>query len=135
MKIISDILSSSWFENQPPVLIDIGASGEINAKWKKIAPWSVCIAFDADDREFKVSENVVSGYKKLLVINRIVTDRETALTDFYLTASPFCSSLLPPEKEKLSPWVFQSLFKVKKTVQLQTITIQQALREAGIQYI
>lgn len=114
MKIIDTILSSQHFRNKPPVLIDIGASGEINAKWKKIAPYSICIAFDADDREFAVNENTASGYKKLLVINRIVTATDSAATDFYLTASPFCSSLLPPQLEKLQPWMFKSLFEVQK---------------------
>ena len=135
MKIIQDILSSSYFENKPPVLIDIGASGEINKKWKKIAPYSVCIAFDADDREFNVSEKQASGYKKLLVINRIVTATESPAAAFYLTASPFCSSLLKPDLNKLQPWSFQSLFKVKETVQLHATTIQQAIKEAGIDYI
>lgn len=135
MRIIDSILSSSHFEAKPPVLIDIGASGEINTKWNKIAPYSICIAFDADDREFRVTENTVSGYKKLLVINRIVTATESEFTDFYLTSSPFCSSLLTPEMEKLEPWLFKSLFEVEKTVQLQAITIQQALMQSGLSYI
>lgn len=135
MKIIDTILRSSFFQNKPPVLIDIGASGEINAKWKKLAPYSICIAFDADDREFTVDEKTASGYKKLLVINRIVTAEATAATDFHLTASPFCSSLLMPDAEKLRPWVFKSLFKVEKTVQLPAITLNQTLEQAGIQYI
>lgn len=65
MKIIDTVLSSSYFENKPPVLFDVGASGEINKKWSTIAPYSICIAFDADDREFDVSEKQVSGFKKL----------------------------------------------------------------------
>jgi len=135
MKIIDTILSTSHFKNKPPVLIDIGASGEINAKWKKIAPYSVCIAFDADDREFNISENTASGYKKLLVINRIVTPTESSTTDFHLTASPFCSSLLQPEMEKLEPWSFKSLFEVVKKVKLQAVTIPQVLQQSGLDYI
>lgn len=135
MKIIDTILSSSHFTHKPPVLIDIGASGEINAKWKKIAPYAICLAFDADDREFKVTEDIKSGYKKLVVINRIVTATEKTSTDFYLTASPFCSSLLQPANEDLQPWAFQSLFTVERTVQLQAITVSQALQQAGLSYI
>ncbi len=135
MKIIHTILSSSYFENKPPVLFDIGASGEINKKWSAIAPYSICIAFDADDREFNVSEKQASGYKKLLVINRIVTAKASPAAEFNLTASPFCSSLLKPDLEKLQPWVFQSLFKVEKTVKLQATTLQQAMQVAGIDYI
>lgn len=135
MSIIKNILISSWFQDHPPVLIDIGASGEINAKWKAIAPYSVCLAFDADDREFNVAEKVASGYKKLLVVNRIVTAEETSAADFYLTASPFCSSLLKPQQQELSPWIFHSLFEVQKTAKLPAITISKALQEAGLNYI
>ena len=37
-----------------PVLIDIGASGTIHEKWETLAKYSVCIAFDADSRDFKI---------------------------------------------------------------------------------
>lgn len=135
MSIIQTILRSAHFEKLPPVLIDIGASGEINAKWKPIAPYSVCLAFDADDREFNIAEKVASGYKKLLVINRIVTAEEMTSTNFYLTASPFCSSLLKPQMDQLEPWIFHSLFEVQKTALLPAITISAALKQAGIDYL
>lgn len=135
MRIIQNILRSSHFETKPPVLIDIGASGEINAKWKPIAPFSICLAFDADDREFNIAENIASGYRKLLVVNRIVTAEPIPSTDFYLTASPFCSSLLQPQMDQLKPWIFHSLFEIKKTAQLPAVTISAALKQAGIDYL
>lgn len=135
MSIIKKILTSSYFSGRPPVLIDIGASGEINAKWKAIAPYSVCLAFDADDREFNVAENTASGYKRLLVVNRIVTASEVEKADFHLTASPFCSSLLKPQQEELKPWIFHSLFEIQKTASLPATTIAAALQQAGLTYI
>jgi hypothetical protein len=132
MKIIQDILQSFYFADQPPVLIDIGASGEINAKWKTIAPYSVCIAFDADDRDFQVNEKTNAGYKKLISLNRIVTAATSGEQLFYLTASPYCSSLLEPDKEKLAPWVFNKLFEVEKTTTLPAITLADALQQAGV---
>jgi hypothetical protein len=135
MPLIDSILQSDYFKEQPPVLIDIGASGEINAKWRAIAPYSICIAFDADDREFNVTETQVSGYKKLITINRIVTASETNTADFYLTVSPFCSSLLEPSLDKLAPWSFQPLFKIEKKIQLSAVTISRALQQANVHYI
>ncbi len=96
MKIIQKILKSDFLKEQPPVLIDIGASGEINARWKEIAPYSICIAFDADDREFHITEQTNKSYKKLITFNRIVTATPEDQANFYLTHSPFCSSLLEP---------------------------------------
>jgi hypothetical protein len=135
MRILRTILQSELFLKQPPVLIDIGASGEINAKWKEIAPYSVCIAFDADDREFKISEETNKGYKKLVTFNRIVSEHAARQQSFYLTASPFCSSLLKPDTGKLKNWAFADLFEVVKETTLPAITIEEALSQAGITYI
>ncbi len=135
MKIIKRILNSELFINKPPVLIDIGASGEINPKWKKIARYSICIAFDADDRELDISENKTGKYKKLLTINRVVSIDNKETTNFYLTSSPFCSSTLKPNKEKLKPWLFSDLFEIEKTVSLPAISIQDSLNQIGVDYI
>ncbi|RYE57123.1 MAG: hypothetical protein EOP48_06500 [Sphingobacteriales bacterium] len=135
MKIISKILESAIFKDSPPVLIDIGASGEINSKWKSIARYCVCLAFDADEREFTITEQTSKDFRKLIKINRIVTATADTNATFYLTKSPFCSSLLEPEKQALSPWIFEKLFEVEKTVTLQTTTVNNALEQAGLHYV
>ncbi|PWT79241.1 MAG: hypothetical protein C5B59_00025 [Bacteroidetes bacterium] len=135
MNIIDKVLTSEFFVDKPPVLVDIGASGEINAKWKLIAKHSVCLAFDADDREFKISEQVNKTYRKLITFNRIVTPDLRGDSPFYLTASPFCSSLLEPDQEKLKPWIFSELFTVEGLKQLPTITISEALKKVNQNYI
>src|SRR5450631_553509 len=135
MKIFDTILQSSFFKDQPPVLIDIGASGGIHPKWKTIAKYSCCLAFDADDREFQISEQTNKDFKKLVRVNRIVTALPSGNTPFYLTYSPFCSSLLEPDEEKLSPWLFKPLFEVKKITSLPTVTLGETLLSANISYI
>jgi hypothetical protein len=135
MKIIDRILESDYFKDQPPVLIDIGASGGIHSKWKHIAKYSCCIAFDADDREFQISEEINKDYKKLIRINRIVTAMPTGNAPFYLTTSPFCSSLLEPDEKNLRPWLFSPLFGVKKLTSLPAVTLLETLQSSGITYI
>ena len=54
--IINKILSRPELQKQPPILIDIGASGSLHPKWRKIAEYSWCIAFDADQRDFQFVE-------------------------------------------------------------------------------
>jgi len=135
VKIISTILESDYFLNQPPILIDIGASGGINKKWKAIASYSTCVAFDADDRDFQISEVTNSQFKRLITFNRIVTDESTISLNFYLTKSPYCSSLLKPDMEKLKPWVFHSLFEVEKETNLSAITLTESLKQAEINYV
>jgi hypothetical protein len=135
MKIIRTILESHFFSEKPPILIDIGASGEINKKWKSIAPYCICIAFDADERDFQINESTNSQYKKLISFNRIVTADKVTHTDFYLTSSPYCSSALQPDHEKLRPWLFRSLFFVEKLAFLPAITLIESLNQTSIHYV
>src|SRR5947209_1535560 len=125
-KIINDILQSIYFKDKPPVLIDIGASEKINSKWEQIAFFSICLAFDADDRDFKLTEENTSSFKRLIKINRIVETENKNKQLFYLTSSPYCSSLLEPNELKLRPWYFSDLFKVEKHIELPAITINKA---------
>lgn len=136
LKSIDKILSSNYFTDKPPVLIDIGASGEVNPKWRDIAQYCICLCFDADNREFNISENFSASYKKLVKINRIVTSTKfESTTDFYLTKSPYCSSTLMPDMEALKSWAFNSLFEVEEVVKLNSITIADSLAQAKIDYI
>lgn len=135
MHIIDEILQGPHFREQPPVLIDIGASGEINRKWKRIARYSICIAFDADDREFHVTEQSNSTFRKLFTFNRIVTDTPSQAADFFLTKSPFCSSHLAPDNGALQPWLFSSLFEVERKITLPSITVAQALSQIKIENV
>jgi hypothetical protein len=133
--IIDKIFDQKIFQEKPPVLIDIGASGEVYSAWKAIAKYSICIAFDADTRDFEVLEKNDRGYKKLFMINRVVTAKAQNDTDFYLTHSPHCSSGLEPDTERLKPWAFRSLFDVEKKVKLPSITLDEALSRCGVGYV
>jgi len=134
-KLIDKILSQEIFQEKPPVLVDIGASGDIHAAWEIVAKYSICVAFDADARDFEVSEKNDCGYKKLFKINRVVTAELQNETDFYLTHSPHCSSSLEPDTESLKPWAFRSLFDVDKRVKLPSITLDEALSRCGVEYV
>ena len=135
MSIIDKVLSREEFVDRPPVLIDIGASGAIHSKWRNIARYSVCIAFDADEREMGYAVRENSGFRKLYVFNCIVTDIPSNNTDFYLTESPFCSSTLEPDKEHLENWPFADLFTINKRVSLTSATISSVLGELEIDKI
>lgn len=121
--------------DQPPVLVDIGASGSLPKQWKLLAPHSICIAFDADTREFVIAESENKGWKKLYALNRLVADKPTSEANFYLCTSPYCSSTLMPDNEALKSWAFASLFKVEKTIKLPAVDLLTVLSKIGIDYI
>ena len=85
---IDRVLQRKEFQDNPPVLLDIGASGAIHRKWKAIAKYSIGIAFDADLREMNYAVKDSSGYRKLYVFNSVVTDQPATEMDFHLTKSP-----------------------------------------------
>ena len=102
-KIINNIMNHASLVNQPPVLVDIGASGFLHRKWRSIAKYSVCIAFDADTRDFDASEIENKNWRTLIKLNRLVAEIPRKAVNFYLTQSPHCSSTLSPDEKALEP--------------------------------
>jgi hypothetical protein len=139
--IISNIAQLEEIQTNPPVLVDIGASGALIPQWKNIAYFSICIAFDADDREFEFIEKESDDFKKLIVFNRIVTDKLEKGQDeatFYLTKNPYCSSLLEPfdsQGEKMNNYYFADYFEIEKQTTLKATTLNDALKQVGVPQI
>jgi len=132
--LITRILQSDCFEAQPPVLVDIGASGQLHDKWRWLARHSIGIAFDADARDFS-ADHKDPRWRKLHLFNRLLAPQRTEAASFHLTRSPHCSSALPVDTEALRPWAFHALFDVERTVSLQAIDLPFVLRETGLSRI
>lgn len=133
--LIKKILNEPELSEKPPVLVDIGASEKIHIKWKKIAAYSICLAFDADERDFQFVEKEQSSFRKLFVYNCIALDKDQNKADFFLTGSPYCSSVLQPDLVSLKPYLFSPLFEVQKKIELNSIHIQKALDNAKLNYV
>ncbi len=134
-KILENIFSVEELKSEPPVLIDIGASGNIHKKWKKIAKYSICVAFDADTREMEYIEKADADFKKLYVFNCIVSDQDIEKTDFHLTKSPYCSSILEPDLEKLKIWAYAEKFEVVGKEQINVKSLAKILTELKLDRI
>lgn len=135
MKLFRKVLERDEFKDKPPVLLDVGASKELNPKWKAFAKHAVCIAFDADDRKigFMVKED--SRFKKLYSYNCIVSSTGEAESDFYLTRSPYCSSLLEPNREVLAQWHYAPMFDVVKVTKTNSKELKDVFAELGLGYV
>ncbi|WP_020529152.1 hypothetical protein [Flexithrix dorotheae] len=133
--LIKEIFERPELVAQPPVLIDVGASGKIHPKWKTFAKYAICIAFDADEREFNISEEESKDYKKLFVYNCIVSDKEDKKIDFYLTEYPYTSSSLKPDLKKVEGYIYAPFYKIKDVVKLDNISLNAALSELNIDKI
>ena len=134
-KIIQKVLRHQVISEKPPVLIDIGASGSLPDQWQWIANYSICIAFDADTRDFSISDSSNKGYKKLYSINRLVAEKASTEIEFYLTRHPHCSSSLQPNNIALKPWIFHHLFEVEKAIKMPAVDLGSAIEACGVNYI
>ena len=132
---IDKILSRPEFQTEPPVLVDIGASGQLHARWKTFARYAVCIAFDADDRDFGYVESESSHFRKLYTFNHIVTETDTETANFYLTVSPHCSSLLRPRPDLIQEYAFAPKFEPTKVVKLKTRSLRSTLDSLKIKQV
>ena len=131
MSIIDSVMTRKELLDHPPVMVDIGASGTIHTYWKSIARYAICIAFDADDRDFAPEEKNQKDYLKLFVYNRIVSVNNDE-NNFYLTKSPHCSSLLKPKSDSLENWAYAKKFEVEKTVKLKSVDLATVLADLNI---
>jgi len=135
MNIIDKVLRRPELLEAPPVLIDVGASSGIHTAWKPVAEYSICVAFDADDRGMGGTQRETETYRELHVYDRALTSGTEQTADFYFTADPPCSSMLPPDTEGLSTWEFSDRFRVVRKTQVKTIHLNQVLSELKLSYV
>lgn len=129
MNLIERVLCQPELVANPPVLVDVGASGTIHKEWRPFAKKSFCIAFDADTREMGHTVKEQAGFKRLYVYNCVLTDKPAPEVDFYLTRFPFCSSTLRPDGRSLDDWGFSPYFEVTQRLRLKASTLPAILAE------
>jgi len=135
MNFVDKVLRRPEFEDCPPVLVDVGASSGVNPAWRALAKYSICIAFDADDRGMGQTSRDSKFYKQLHVYDRILTSGPETVSDFYLTRDAPCSSMLPPDTERLSAWEFADRFYVVGKQAVPTINLKSVLAQLNLSRI
>ena len=135
MSVVDKILRLPEFKAAPPVLVDVGAAQGIHPKWRPIAKYSVCVAFEADERELESVTAEREGFLRLTTYNRIAAERASDAEPFHLTASPFCSSRLLPLPDRLARYAFAPLFEVERTVELPALGLAAVLDELGLERV
>jgi hypothetical protein len=135
VSLVDRILGLPELTTAPPVLVDVGAAQGLHPKWRQIAKYSVCVAFEADDRELASVTSEAIGFRKLTTYNAIAAERPAESEPFHLTASPFCSSRLRPKTDTLRQYAFAPLFEVESTVERRALDVPGALAELGLERI
>ena len=126
---INIILNHKIFQNDPPVLFDLGAGGDPKIDWKVFYKNSHIFKLDANDNIENSNNN-----KRQTLINETVFNKKTT-KKFNLTRSIFCSSLLEPDKNELYNWIFKPKFDVKKRIKVKTTTLNEIINKKKIKHI
>jgi len=129
------ILRLPELDAAPPVLVDVGAAAGTYPPWRRLAKYSDCVAFEADERELSSVTSEAGGFRRLTTHNAIAAEGSSPAEPFHLTASPFCSSRLPPRLDSLGRYAFAPLFEVEQTVELRALGLSEALVELGLERI
>lgn len=132
MGLVDEILGRPEFVEAPPVLVDIGASGPLHPKWKRIARHSVCVAFEGAEGE---PPDLRPGFRELHVRRAIVAEQARPRDSFYVTRFPYCSSRLKPDEQRLGRYAFAPLFEVERVIEVETVALPDALAELGIERV
>jgi FkbM family methyltransferase len=135
VSLIERVLRDPVVQEAPPVLVDIGASGELHPKWRTIAQYATCIAFEPDEREAGHLRHSPNRFRRLHVYPSAVAERAADEAPFYLTSSPYCSSRLQPDLNALSDYAFAPLFEVQRSVMIRTVDLLSVLAQLGLERV
>lgn len=111
------------------VLVDIGASGSPPAYWQELAPFSWYVGFDPDSRE--LNEENIYHFQKFSMVRKVVADDGATTTKFFLTAYPYCSSMLEPDPKYCQEYSFTETFEVVGQVEFPATALHDAMRGLG----
>lgn len=130
-KIFDQLLTSMDIQ---PVLMDVGASGGHHQIWNAVAPHSVYVGFDPDERDIR--ELPDSAFKRAVIVNKaVVADHNADSVAFFLTHSPYCSSTLEPDRESLANYSFAPRFDVINIQTVPAITLNAVVGELSLSHI
>jgi hypothetical protein len=127
------IQRSAFFRNEPITLVDVGASGCPPLLWCSISALACYLGFDPDQRDRR--EDNFLGFRRFIMLDKAVSERDAAEANFYLTVSPHCSSMLKPNLRNLAHYSFSDHYLVERRATVPVIRLDAAVREAGLSRI
>ncbi len=134
----SDEIIELILENENSlVLVDIGSAGVSPDIWRSLAPAATIVGFEPDARN--PDKTFGQDYKNAILINKaIIPDVEADKVSFVLTDYPSCSSMLEPDLDALSSFVFRDYFKPVRRVEVSATSLSRMFRDndlAGANWI
>ena len=112
-------------------------TGDIPAMWlrdstSQISHYVRYAGQDPDLRQMDYIEKEDSRFRRLCFFPQLVHDSINGEVDFYLTASPECSSCLEPDTERLRNWNIAPFFQVTERRRMKSVTLPEVMRRLNL---
>jgi len=114
MKIYFEPEFSEFHKEFPLVLIDVGASGGLEANWRPAVKYLQIIGFEADKRAYV---DLIKNQKNNRYFNTALGSQKESLS-FYLTQKQATSSLYKPNKQFLQKFPDFERFNIVDKIKL-----------------
>ena len=128
-----DIFISSafhdYYKRNPIKLIDVGASGGLEANWRRAQRHLQLIGFEPDARSFHDLEKGASS-KKIYINKALYNGKRTV--DFYLTNKEEISSVFAPNKKFLKQFPEEERFDISSISKIETADMDSQLARYNI---
>ena len=107
-------------------LVDVGARGGLQPRWRELADLLDVVAFEPDAEEASRLQATFAGARSAIVVPAAVWADDDERT-LHLTRSAGCSSLFEPDGEVLRSFPDPDRWEVTSDVPLRTTTLDRAL--------
>ena len=114
-------------------LLDIGAAGNIEPRWLKIAKYINYIGIEPDNRSNKDLDNTYNC-KSYLSLDNFLWDKQEVLT-FNRCKKPKCSSLLEPNRDFLDKFKDSNRHDIVKKEKIRSSTLHNEFSQIEIDFI
>jgi len=115
------------FRRSPLRLVDVGASGGIDDRWREAAPFLNVVGFDADARATAGPDSS----PKMTYLN-MALNRQKGPVTFHLTRKQETSSIFAPNRAWLDRFPESERFDIVETATVDADTLDAQLAAAGV---
>ena len=123
---------TSLLKDNPLVIVDVGASGGIHERWRKLGSNVKAILFEPDRNEFQ--KLVETQSKNSVVINSAVAEGSESVK-FHLCKKQQVSSTYSPNKLVLDKYEDSDRFEIEKIITLEADSMNNLLLKENISEI
>ena len=119
-------------EHNPLTIVDVGASGGLQSRWRMLEPWINPILFEPDPSSFNHLVN--TSHESYTILNTALSDKKGRIS-LHICNKAEVSSIYEPNFEFLNLFHNPERFYVEKKIMVETDTLENQLVENEINEI